>query len=110
MSSYFKPPKLDPDADLGPKVRIAQLLKDRDQVNREISTRTYLDEPISVTVRPNDGATIVAMKSGKVWMTEGSYWKQVCLWPVPDTPAAELYDQLRSMNDQLQNLGYQEED
>lgn len=103
-------PQLPIGASMGREVEIRQKKKERDDAADAMNTRSYMDQPVSVTVHPATGETIVAMQSGKVWRTDGGSWHPVCWWPVPDSPAAEDADELRRLNTELSNLGYQEED
>ena len=99
-------------------VAIRQLLAERDAKILDYRTRTYVDEPIAITSGTEIGdhnititKVFVTMRSGKVFMNaeNGGDWRQVG-WPLPDTPAREDFDEIATMNRELRDLGYGEDE
>jgi hypothetical protein len=108
-----------PAANLGAQIEIRQLLKDREAKLQEYQTKTYIDQPKTITEgRPEVGdngaewpVVIVAMESGRVWKSvNGGPWVSVTHYPLPDTSARENFDELMSLNRALAALGHEDED
>jgi hypothetical protein len=114
VSTSAKPQK----PDLGAAIKIRELLKEREAKQQEYQTRTYVDQPKTITTTTEVGdnnavwlVTIVAMESGRVWRsTNGGPWFSVTHYPLPDTPSREDFDDLMALNRELAALGHEDED
>jgi hypothetical protein len=100
-------------------IQIKQLLKDREDKIRNYHCKDYQDAPKAIADgRPEVGdnnaewpVVLVAMESGRVWKSVNrGPWQSASWAPLPNTPAAEEFDEIQSMNRELRALGHVDED